>query len=204
MGEYGAQIDQLSEPFVLGRYRCMISGDDILLADVHRASAPVGITSRSIQEYDQAGFPAKDIVRGRYGRNIRVLEIGTALSQFMPLWASIASVRPVVCDPVDYSLLRRLLNEVPYHFTLTKRASDEVKHLTDRAKILASGRVHHIPLPIDQAFARGALGRDFDVVVNMFTTSMYSSSDVSDSDLRSLLVSSPRKGLENITGLYYA
>jgi hypothetical protein len=181
----------------------MIQGDDILLSDVRIASSPVGITSRSAEDYDELGIPAHDILQGRYGKDLKILEIGAGLSQFAPAYAAWTRQPVTVCDPIDYASLGDLLKESQRHFSLSSKAKKEVHTLLALVNVYTNPRlIHHIPLTLEQAFYGQELGSGYDCILNINATSMYFSR-VTDEDMRGLLTSTPRRGTEEIHEYFY-
>lgn len=194
--------ERMSDPFIHKGYRVSLDGEELLIADVHNINSPVGITGRNIWEYDQAGFPAKDILNGKYGRDLRILEVGAGLSEFIAKFASKTSARPVICDPIDYNELQTLLILAKDKLHLQGKAENERKMLLERAEILGSSRnVTHIQFPIHQSIPIVQIGSGFDTVIDMYASSVYDTS-VSSGKLESLLRKPPRQGKEAITKLF--
>lgn len=196
-----SQIDRMTSPIRIGNYECSVSDNEFLLRDMRDPKRPVGITSRDAKAYDNAGFPAVDVLRGKFGKDLKILEIGTGLSQFVPGYAAMADVKPVVCDPINYDDLTKLLWKSAKTFKLSHAAQRELKTLLQRAKILSSNAVVHIQAPVDVALRFHMLGDKFDAILNMYTGTAYDTS-VSPGELKTLL-GPARPGKEKASGLHY-
>ncbi len=202
MNEAGFDFNEGADALLFNGYQCRVDGDEILVADVRRQGDVIAITDRDESEYDSA-FPAKDMLKGKFGSKLRIFEVGAGLSSFAPKAVAYRVVEEyVVCDPVDYHAIDALLDGVPKYFHLSRGARAHLRELQTSVAIYTNPRlITHIPLTIEQAFASGQVGQGYDAVLNMFATGMYFSR-VSDADMQSLLVQPPRKGTEGLHGYH--
>ena len=200
MGEVRNNYDGLSDPVFYGNYRCMVQGDDILIADMS-GSVPVGITYRSVSAYESERFPVRGILKGQYGKGLRILEVGSGLSLFATA-AAIGKHYVDVCDPIDYYQVGELLDLTSKTIQLSKSAQKLILELQLRAHIYNTSKfITHIKMTFDRAFYTGALRNDYDVILNAYATSMYDASIPSDA-IYGLLRAQPRPGAEKIHEYY--
>ena len=202
MNEVGFEFNREAESLRFGDYRCMVNGDEIYIADVSRPGNEVAITDRAEREYD-AAFPATDMLHGRFGRKLKILEVGPGLSSFGPKAVAYQVVSEyVICDPVNYHAIGALLEEVPRYFGLSRGAKKYLRELLTSVQIYTNPRlITHIPYTLEQALYSGQLGSGYDAILNFNATAMYFSRD-SETDIRALLRPTPRPGTDDLYGYH--
>lgn len=202
MSETGFIFNEGAESLRFGDYRCTVYGDEISVVNISRPGNEEAITDRAEKEYDGA-FPATDMLKGKFGGKLKILEIGPGLSSFGPKAVAYQVVSEyVICEPVDYHAIGALLEEVPRYFGLSKGAKRHLRELITSVQIYTDPRlITHVPYPLEQALYSGQLGSGFDAILNFNATAMYFSR-TPEEDIRALLRLSPRPGTEDLYGYH--
>lgn len=67
------------------------------------------VTFRSITEYEDKGIIPRGLVREVVGSDLQVVESGAGLAEFVPYIALNSRKKPIVIDPLNYSVINDLL-----------------------------------------------------------------------------------------------
>ncbi len=202
MSENEFIFNEQAESLVLGDYRCTVDEDKIYVVNVSRPGNEEAISDRAEAEYDGA-FPASDMLKGKFGGNLKVLEIGPGLSVFGPKAVVYQVVSDyVICDPVNYHTIGTLLSEVQQYFKLSPGARKHLRELQTSVNIYTNPKlITHVPYMFEQALRSGKLGNGYDVILNFNATAMYYSR-TPEEDIRALLRLQPRPGTEELYGYH--
>ena len=149
--------ETLTKRYVLGGTEILTTPEQII---VNMIGAGYPITASPTTSYMYHGLPVNEI------GNQKVLEVGVALSQFMPTYATgKPQDKPVVVGLEDYSEIRQLSKKVQEDPT----SSDMVKKIAElyeaRAKIMESNLVVYFQGQFDSVFPELLRMQKFDYVI---------------------------------------
>lgn len=152
-----------------GRTHLNIVGTDISLTNDERL---LPITSNSSSKYISCGLPVTEILT--YGRSLNVLEIGSALSEFTPMFATVAHSIVTSVGLENYPSVRRVnkavINEGSEHTNVIERAGTFVR----RSEIMMNpGLVDYHEGDFYELYESLERGPKFDLIVAFLSVFQY-------------------------------
>lgn len=132
-----------------GTYRdYQITTDQHATGVIYQHADP--ITARSVAQYIQDHAIPENFAAAF--QNKQVVEIGAGLAEFSPFWATIATVKPIIIDPVDYRSIQHLLATMqPYSLDIEQHAPTIETLMQRITTILDPTKVTLFNMTVEQA-----------------------------------------------------
>jgi len=141
--------------------------------EVYFKTAAAVITGRDLDEYRQQ-FPELPLDPTK-----RVIEIGPGLAEYIPALTKLQpQERPIAIDPIDYALIKAMLEEALHRAVQAPIFQDVHARLTElleRADIfLDASKIEHIPMTLGEALrSRPDLHGTGDIVIDSHGPTQY-------------------------------
>ena len=129
------------------------------------------VTCRDLRDYD------REIKEHKINPNFKYVEIGAGLGEFIPnlidRYGSKLKYKPIVIDPINYSLIRDIIN-FTLSLDLTKKVSGRLKIILMRCLIiLDNNKVILINIDLEQAVKSKKILNIADVLIDMAGAAHY-------------------------------